>query len=382
MSMRSHRKIPLAALLVPLALAAVPAAAQQTLENAEEGMSLTIPEGWESIPETEIPAAERKGLVFAVRRLDEGATFVVKNTGREARPGEGKRYADMLKRRGGVAADSRVVIGGAEGWRIVRLAEESGQPLLRSTVFLPHGGKLYMLTGNKVGSSNPAEASFFDVVESAVTLIQTAGPSDLPTVPVELPEGMSASLPEGWRSLSRGQIGQLLPESFGEVEAAFFSPREDYLFYVSHVGETGIISSVENLSEIGDQFEEQLSAVPAARVIARVDEEIAGRPAHRIVYEIVNSPENRLYEARLLTTREGQLILVGGLALAGADSSALQIFDPIFATVAMGQAAYAEQPAEADLAATARGIVPKDSYPAGRGILPRAFPPDHYEQGE
>lgn len=378
--MRSLRKIPLAVLL--LSLAALPALAQQVLESEEAGMRLTLPEGWESIPESEIPASERKGLVFAVRRLDEGATFVVKNTGREARPGEGKRYADMLKRRGGVAADSRVVIGGAEGWRIVRLAEEGGQPLLRSTVFLPHGGSLYMLTGNKVGSSDPAEASFFDVVESAMTLARSEGPSDLPTVPVKLPEGMTASLPEGWRPLSRAQIGQLLPESFGEVEAAYFSPREDYLFYVSHVGETGIISSVENLSEIGDQFEEQLSAVPSARVIARVDEEIAGRPAHRIVYEIVNSPESKLYETRMLTTREGQLILVGGLSLAGADSGALQIFDPIFDTVAMGQEAFAEAPAEADLAATGKSIVPKDSYPAGRGILPRAFPPEYYDQGE
>jgi hypothetical protein len=279
-----------------------------------------------------------------------------------------------------VASDERVVIGGVEGWRIVRLAEESGQPLLRSTVFLPHGGKLYMITGNKVGASDAADASFFDVVESALTLTQTEGPSDLPTVPVELPQGMSAALPEGWRPLSRGQIEQLLPESFGEVEAAFFSPREDFLFYVSHVGETGIISTVEDLNEIGNQFEEQLTAVPAARVLARVDEELAGRPAHRVVYEIVSSPESRLYEARLLTTREGQLVLFGGLSLSGADSSSLQIFDPIFGTVQMGSPAFAETVAEA--APARQGIVPKDSYPAGRGLLPRAFPPEYYKNDE
>jgi hypothetical protein len=364
---------------VALALGAAPAAAQETLESEADGMTLVIPDGWESIAASDIPAAERKGLVFAVQRLDEGATFVVKDTGREARAGEGKRYAEMLKRRGGVASDERVVIGGREGWRIVRLLEEGGQPLLRSTVFLPHGGKLYTITGNKVGATDAAEASFFDVVESALTLVQSEGPSDLPTVPVELAEGMSAALPEGWRPLSRTQIGQLLPESFGEVEAAFFSPREDFLFYVSHVGETGIISSVENLNEIGNQFEEQLASVPAARVIARVDEELAGRPAHRVVYEIT-SPESKLYEARLLTTREGQLILVGGLALSGTDSSSLQIFDPIFATVQMGSAVYAEQVAEA--APGEASVAPKDSYPAGRGLLPRAFPPEYYEKKE
>jgi hypothetical protein len=376
--MRQVTTLFLATLILTAALS--PAVAQnEPLGSEEHGMTLVIPEGWEPIPDGDIPASEREGMVFAIRRTEEGATFVVKTTGRDARAGDGKRYALLLKRRGGVALDEAVVIGGAEGWRIVRLTEEQDEPLLRSTIFLPHRGTLYQLTGNKVGAADAQEVSYFRGVEAGLALIPLESSPQLPTQPIALETGVSARLPEGWRKLTRAQTAQMLPESFGEVEAAYLSPREEWLFYVSHVGGTGIVAGLENLQEIATQFVTQLGSIPGAEVLRREDETLAERPAHRLVYVIETSPENRLFESRILTSREGQLLLVGGLALQGLDAESLAVFDPIFETVSIEAEAFAEvEVAEATGPSRAR---PRESYPRGKGLFPRAFPPDYYQEG-
>jgi hypothetical protein len=332
-------------------------------------LAVALAVGWGTLDRSEIPAAEQEGLVFALRREEDGASYTVKATSRQAREGEGKRYANLLKRRGGIALDERVVIGGMEGWRIVRLSKESDQPLVRSTVFLPHQGRLYQLTGNLLGVDDPEAVRSFADVEGAITLVRAAAPDTTPTQPIDLPGGVHASLPLGWKALTEAQISQLLPESFGEVEAAFFSPDEDHLFYVAHVGAESILETSEHLKEIGDQFQSQLSEMIGARMIGRQDEEVAGRPAHRLVYGIDSPDGNNVYESRLLTLRNGQLLYLGGLALQARQSEALAVFDGIFATVAIDAPARSpEQVARAEEAKKP----PPPTGPIGKGLFPPA----------
>jgi hypothetical protein len=361
------------AILAAVVGAVLAAGAQgEALSNEEHGVKLALPDGWEPIPMGEIPAEGRTGLIFAVRWEAEGATFIVKATGRDARDGEGERYAQFLKRRGGIADDGPVVVGGAEGWRVVRVTEENGQPLVRSTVFLPQGGKLYMLTGNRVGSSDPAAVSVFDAVEAALTFEGTGASGR--TLETELGSGVRAALPDGWRRLDEGEISQLLPESFGQVESAYFSPGDDWLFYLSHVGGTGVIAGLDDLNKIGDDFQTQLDGMAGAHIISRRDEPLAGRPAHRMIYEIASADGGKVYETRALTSRDGQLLFMGGLALRGSDSSALDVFDPILASVQIAGETFAKARPPSDLAvpgATAAPASRGPAFPEGRGLFPR-----------
>lgn len=359
----------IAVMAVALAILGLAAAADEpgTLTSEEHGIDLILPEGWEPIPLADIPAAGRQGLIFAVQQPDEGATLMVKSTTREAREGEGKRVAQLLKRKGGIAEDGQVLLGGKEGWRIVRLTEEDGQPLMRSTIFLPHRGMLYMITENKVGSTEASDVQLFQPVEAAMVLAGDDVTRPVPSVPVDLPGGVHVALPEGWQPLTEIQVSELPQEKFGDVESAYFSPRQDWLFYVSHVGDPGIIYGPKDLEEIGEQFQAQLDSLAGAQVIARRDETIAERPIHRVVYEIASLEGGKLYESRLLTARDGQLVYIGGLALQAGGSDALQTFDPIFASVRIDAPAFARVEA-------LRAAQPTREYPKGRGLFPRAFP--------